>query len=162
MENDRIQNGEPSYLRLKRLMETRMSSIVSAERHNGGSIRLYCTGGWWVAFERSAYGVCRLFPQSRVNVAVNPDTRVPVVMTGISDEQLQSYGRQHDFLCDTPDYKEFPVSEIPPAEYSDWRRSEVEKFAPALALLGDKAGDRTGGMAGDRTKRGSGRGTRHS
>ncbi len=141
--------GEPSYMRLKRLMETRMTRILGEERLDSGRIRLYGTGDWWVAFERSAYAVCRLFPQSRVSIAVNPATRVPVVMTGVPDAEVRTYARGHGLSCEAADRvsceaadsADFPFVDIPAAEirsedYSRWRRGEVEKFAPALASIG--------------------------
>ena len=45
----------PSGVRLVRLLNEHFSEIMSRERTNIASIHLYCTGPYWVAFERSAY-----------------------------------------------------------------------------------------------------------
>ena len=44
------------------LLRERLTEIMDRERANRNSIHLYCTGPYWVAFERSAYQLHRAFP----------------------------------------------------------------------------------------------------
>ena len=46
------------------LLRERLTEIMDRERANRNSIHLYCTGPYWVAFERSAYQLHRAFPDS--------------------------------------------------------------------------------------------------
>ena len=46
------------------LLRERLTEIMDRERANRNSIHLYCTGPYWVAFERSAYQLYRAFPDS--------------------------------------------------------------------------------------------------
>ena len=45
----------PSGVRLVRLLNEHLNDIMNRERANQNSIHLYCTGPYWVAFDRSAY-----------------------------------------------------------------------------------------------------------
>ena len=56
----------PSGVRLVRLLNEHLNDIMNRERANQNSIHLYCTGPYWVAFERSAYQLRRTFPDSEV------------------------------------------------------------------------------------------------
>ena len=44
----------PSGIRLMNLLREHLTEIMDRERVNRNSIHLYCTGPYWVAFERSA------------------------------------------------------------------------------------------------------------
>ena len=48
------------------LLRERLTEIMDRERANRNSIHLYCTGPYWVAFERSAYQLHRAFPDSEI------------------------------------------------------------------------------------------------
>ena len=54
----------PSGIRLVALLNEHLNEIMERERMNHTSIHLYCTGPYWVAFERSAYQLHRAFPDS--------------------------------------------------------------------------------------------------
>ena len=45
----------PSGIRLMLLLKGHLREIMNRECANQTSIHLYCTGSYWVAFERSAY-----------------------------------------------------------------------------------------------------------
>ena len=55
----------PSGVRLVRLLNEHLNDIMNRERANQNSIHLYCTGPYWVAFERSAYQLRHVFPGQR-------------------------------------------------------------------------------------------------
>ena len=54
----------PSGVRLVALLNDHLCEIMERERANHTSMHLYCTGPYWVAFERSAYQLRRAFPDS--------------------------------------------------------------------------------------------------
>ena len=56
----------PSGVRLVRLLNEHLNDIMNRERANQNSIHLYCTGPYWVAFERSAYQLRHVFPDSEI------------------------------------------------------------------------------------------------
>ena len=56
----------PSGVRLVALLNDHLREIMGRERANHTSMHLYCTGPYWVAFERSAYQLRRAFPDSEV------------------------------------------------------------------------------------------------
>ena len=69
----------PSGVRLVALLNDHLREIMGRERANHTSMHLYCTGPYWVAFERSAYQLRRAFPDSettpmrlRVSSRVSP------------------------------------------------------------------------------------------
>lgn len=134
MENNRTAQ-EPSGIRLMRLIDTQLVQIIRKERTNETHICLYGTGEYWVAFERSAYLLCQLFPASDVSIATHPENPFPVVMAGISDAELRVYGRQHIFRRDLPDYKELVCSKAPALQYPAWHRREVQKFDEGISAV---------------------------
>ena len=59
----------PSGVRLVALLNDHLCEIMGRERANHTSMHLYCTGPYWVAFERSAYQLRRAFPDSETTLA---------------------------------------------------------------------------------------------
>ena len=47
----------PSGIRLMNLLREHLTEIMDRERTNQNSIHLYCTGPYWVAYERSERSV---------------------------------------------------------------------------------------------------------
>ena len=54
----------PSGVRLIMLLQGHLREILRREREGRSLIHVYCTGDYWVAFERSGYGLLRLFPDA--------------------------------------------------------------------------------------------------
>ena len=54
-----------SGVRLVALLNDHLCEIMERERANHTSMHLYCTGPYWVAFERSAYQLRRAFRTAR-------------------------------------------------------------------------------------------------
>ena len=75
----------PSGIRLVTLLNEHLSEIMDRERTNRTSIHLYCTGPYWVAFERSAYQLCLTFPDSEIT---------PLRLT-VPESSLTDYRRWH-------------------------------------------------------------------
>ena len=101
------------------------AEIINRERDNGTSIHLYGTGAYWVAFERSACQLCRMFSQIRTAVFHFRDYPFPVVMASVADDQLQTYARRHILRSAGPDYKILSVPELPFEQYKRWYRQET-------------------------------------
>ena len=53
-----------SGLRLQSLLQHEITTILQQELDNDAAIHLYSTGTHWVAFEHSAYQLCRQYPDA--------------------------------------------------------------------------------------------------
>lgn len=133
--NSNCQTGEPSGIRLMRLMDTRLPEIIRMERKNERRVCLYGTGDYWTAFEQSAYQLCRLFASNDISMATHPEYPFPVVMVSIPDDELHAFAEHHLFCRDLPDYKEILVARIIPEQYRIWHQKAIRKFSPALAAM---------------------------
>ena len=104
----------PSGIRLVTLLNEHLSEIMDRERTNRTSIHLYCTGPYWVAFERSAYQLCLTFPDSEIT---------PLRLFAYP---LRSYARKHILRQDETDYVVLTVPESSLTDYRRWHAGEVE------------------------------------
>ena len=93
----------PSGIRLMNLLRDHLTEIMDRERANLNSIHLYCTGSYWVSFERSAYQLRRVFPDSETTPLRLFAYPFPIV-----------------------DYKLLTVPGLPMADYHVWHAGEVE------------------------------------
>ena len=116
----------PSGVRLVRLLNEHLSDIMNRERTNTASIHLYCTGPYWVAFERSAYQLHRTFPDSETMPLRLFTYPFPIVMVSVTDRSLRSYARKHILRRDESDYKLLTVPGFSLADYREWHAGEVE------------------------------------
>ena len=121
----------PSGIRLMSLLREHLDEIMGRERTNLTSIHLYCTGLYWVAFERSAYQLYRAFPDSEIMPMRLYAYPFPIVMVSVTDRLLRSYARKHILKRDESDYKLLTVPELPMADYRTWHAGEVERL-PSL------------------------------
>ena len=108
----------PSGVRLVRLLNEHLNDIMNRERANQNSIHLYCTGPYWVAFERSAYQLRHVFPDSEIT---------PM-------RSLRSYARRHILRRDDIDYKLLTASQLSHEDYQAWHAGEV-KGLPSLSEI---------------------------
>ena len=116
----------PSGVRLVRLLNEHLGEIMGRERTNQNSIHLYCTGPYWVAFERSAYQLRLAFPDSETTPMRLLGYPFPVVMVSVTDRLLRSYARKHILRKDESDYKLLTVPGLPLADYHAWHTNEVK------------------------------------
>ena len=124
----------PSGLRLMNLLREHLTEIMDRERVNRNSIHLYCTGPYWVAFERSAYQLHRAFPDSETTPLRLFAYPFPIVMVSVTDRSLSSYARKHILRRDDKDYKQLTVPVLSLADYHEWHAGEVE----GVPLLSEK------------------------
>lgn len=80
--------AEPSGVRLMAFLAAHRTEVLAREQNNERFIHLYGTGGYWAAFERSAYQLCRLFPRNETAVFHFAAYPFPVVMASIADGEL--------------------------------------------------------------------------
>lgn len=130
--NDYNSKTESCWMLLKQLFETRLFDIIHTEHTTGRCIRLYGAGDYWHAFEESAYQLSRLFGIQNIAVLRHEDYPFPVVMASISDDELQAYGKNHNFRRKAPGYRELAGMEISIKQYKEWRRKEVLEFSAPL------------------------------
>ncbi len=116
----------PSGVRLVRLLNEHLNDIMNRERANQNSIHLYCTGPYWVAFERSAYQLRHVFPDSEITPMRLLGYPFPVVMVSVTDRSLRSYARKHILRRDDKDYKQLTVSGLSLVDYREWHAGEVK------------------------------------
>ena len=134
MREERETCGVPSGIRLMNLLRERLTEIMNRERVNRNSIHLYCTGPYWVAFERSAYQLHRAFPDSETTPLRLFAYPFPIVMVSVTDRSLRSYARKHILRRDDKDYKQLTVPVLSLADYHEWHAGEVE----GVPLLSEK------------------------
>jgi len=116
----------PSGIRLMNLLRERLTEIMDRERANQNSIHLYCTGPYWVAFERSAYQLHRTFPDSETTPMRLFAYPFPIVMASVTDRSLRSYVRKHILRRDESDYKLLTAPGFSLSDYREWHAGEVE------------------------------------
>jgi len=134
MREERETCGVPSGIRLMNLLRERLTEIMDRERANRNSIHLYCTGPYWVAFERSAYQLHRAFSDSETTPLRLFAYPFPIVMVSVTDRSLSSYARKHILRRDDKDYKQLTVPVLSLADYHEWHAGEVE----GVPLLSEK------------------------
>ena len=122
----RKESETPSGIRLMLLLKGHLREIMNRECANQTSIHLYCTGPYWVAFERSAYQLCLTFPDSEITPLRLFAYPFPIVMVSVTDRSLRSYTRKHILRRDGSDYKLLTVPGLPLADYREWHAGEVE------------------------------------
>ena len=124
----------PSGIRLMNLLRDHLTEIMDRERANRNSIHLYCTGPYWVAFERSAYQLHRAFPDSETTPLRLFAYPFPIVMVSVTDRSLRSYARKHILRRDDIDYKLLTASQLSHEDYQAWHAGEV-KGLPSLSEI---------------------------
>ena len=122
----RKESETPSGIRLMLLLKGHLREIMNRECANQASIHLYCTGPYWVAFERSAYQLCLTFPDSEITPLRLFAYPFPIVMVSVTDRSLRSYARKHILRRDETDYVVLTVPESSLTDYRRWHAGEVE------------------------------------
>ncbi len=117
-------NIEPLWMRLQNLMETQHVKILNREKNNECHAYLYDAGEYYIAFEHSAWQLCRLFPQSEISILYLKAYPFPIVMASVSYQYVQPYFRQH-IVRTFKDYTILLTSTIPSDQYCQWHRDVV-------------------------------------
>ena len=88
-----------SGVRLISLLGNHLKEILKREADNRAFIHLYCTGPYWVAFEKSAYLLRQISSRTLVTPLSLTTYPFPIVMVSWTDGELRSYTRNHLFRC---------------------------------------------------------------
>ncbi len=115
---------DPVSMRVLKMIETQHIKILEREKDNECRIYLYDVGNFWIAFEQSAWQLCRLFPQSCASVIHSKICPFPIVISSVSDACIQSYSRKH-IVRTFRDHTILLTSAIPSDQYSQWHRDVV-------------------------------------
>lgn len=125
--------SQPSGLQLMELIEHNIQEILGKEESNVSEIRLYKTGSYWVAFEKSAYLLTSVSPDiSLVPMAI---TRLsaPLVMANIEARRLCTFVKGLDCLQDGCFEKVYRTWNVVDARsYRDWHAAQVSLIARDL------------------------------
>lgn len=76
---------------LGKLMENRLSDILFNESANRDCIHLYHVGDCWVAFERSAFNLCRIYSKAVVNAMKVFIAPFPIVLASVEDREISLF-----------------------------------------------------------------------
>ena len=111
---------EKSGLRLIALLEKRIDEIMRREAREHSSIHLYYTGPYWIAFERSAYRLLKLFPHAETTPMCCLRYPFPFVMVSVTDEELRVYTRLHLYQREGDDYIRLAAPSLSLDGYRRW------------------------------------------
>ncbi len=125
---------EPSGVRLLRLINTRILEIANREIDNTDRLRLYGTGGYWTAFDRSAFQLSRLFPDLDSFVVNPPGAPFTVVGLTVTEKDLKRYMKKARVLRQGPDYLEFAATPFFPKEYNTWHTQLVNDYSEFIQV----------------------------
>ena len=118
---------ETSWQRLKTLLENHHKDILKREASGRGDfIYLYDTGDYWVAFERSAFMLRRIFPESDIVVFHLKTWLFPVVMVSVADRDFRKYSRIHTARPMGPDRRVLPGGTVSLEQYTRWHKAVEE------------------------------------
>lgn len=125
----------PSVIELFNLMKGHMSDILFRESGNRSCIYLYRTDDYWVAFERSAFNLCRSFAGTIVTPMKVANVPFPIVMASVVSKDVLSATRNLNCLRRTEklrvyDAKAFSGSNV---SFSRWHNQKVRSIAVLLA-----------------------------
>ncbi len=115
----------PSGIRLKNLIQSQHTEILSREKNNDKFINLYSIGAYWVAFEQSAYRLNDLFPQCELSLFIVPDRPDYVVMASVSGDKVNAYFRKHVISRDGLNYKVLKAAPLVAEYYQKWHVDAV-------------------------------------
>ena len=93
-------SDSPSGLQLMDLIKGHIDEILLKERSNTSDLYLYCTGAYWVAFEKSAYWltrICRDISVMPLKIAWLP---APFVMASVEEIRLPVIVKKLECLTD--------------------------------------------------------------
>ena len=119
---------EPSGVRLMVFLAAHQTEVLAREQSNERFSHLYGTGGYWAAFERSAYQLCRLFPRNETAIFHFAAYPFPVVMASIADGELQAYAQKNILRSINQDYKILTVKPILSQLYKQWYNKKIREF----------------------------------
>ena len=114
-----------SGLRLQSLLQHEITTILHQELDNDAAIYLYSTGSHWVSFERSAYQLCRQYPDADLTPFFFDTYPFPVLMASIQAKDLKETSLEGRLMLKAP--------KLNLRQYRAWHRREVKQFEDILS-----------------------------
>ena len=114
-----------SGLRLQSLLQHEITTILQQEFDNESAIYLYSTGTHWVAFEHSAYQLCRQYPDADLTPFFFDTYPFPVLMASIQAKDLKDTSLNGRLTLKAP--------KLNLRQYRAWHRREVKQFEDILS-----------------------------
>lgn len=111
-------------MQLQNLIETQHVKILNREKDNERYAYLYDASENYIAFEQSAWQLCRLFPQADVAILYLKMYSFPIVMASVSYQDIQPYFRRY-IVRTFKDHTILLTSSIPSDQYCQWHRDVV-------------------------------------
>lgn len=112
--------------RINSLFQAELKNILKQEQNNENRVNLYSVGEYWAAFEKSAYLLEQMIPDSnRPLVLYLKDYPFPVVMHNVHYEKLNSIRRNHIVAKTDMDYLQFVTHPIDGNLYKSWYKVHV-------------------------------------
>ena len=117
--------SETPWKKLNTLLATRQNDIFNREKDNGRHIYLYDNGTHWIAFEKSAWQLCKLFHKHDISILRIKTYPFPIVMASVPANDIQAYFHRHIVRALDKDHKILRASLLPAEEYNQWHRNIV-------------------------------------
>ena len=115
----------PSGIRLKNLIQSQHTEILSREKNNDKFLHLYDIGAYWVAFERSACRLSGLFSESELTLFRVPDCVEYVVMASVPADEAEVCLGEYILLHDGIYRKVRSEHSLPTGDYRHWHEMAV-------------------------------------
>lgn len=115
----------PSGIRLKNLIQSQHTEILSREKNNDKFLHLYDIGAYWVAFERSACRLNGLFSKSELTLFRVPDCVEYVVMASVPADEAEGCLGEYILLHDGIYRKVRSEHSLPTGDYRHWHEMAV-------------------------------------
>ena len=104
-------------------------TILNEEMSGWNRIHLYAIGDHWVAFERSAYALSRIFRDSLPITVLNlKNYPFPVIMCSVHYEEIEFGRHALSFAKKTLDYRLIKIDTINRDEYRAWHDDIVMDY----------------------------------
>lgn len=106
---------------INRLFATKLKKILRLELHNEDRINLYCVGEYWAAFDKSAYMLERLVPDSDPPMVLNvKGYPFPLVMYNVYYRTIDEMCYRHTMARRNLEYIQFLTTPIDDTSYNLW------------------------------------------
>ncbi|MGN1232884.1 MAG: hypothetical protein ACI4UJ_05490 [Candidatus Cryptobacteroides sp.] len=99
----------------------RIKPVLIQELHNKDSIHLYSIGEYWRAFDKSAYALSLILPDSESTLLTVRDYPLPVLMVSAHYEAVNKLLFTKVVAKRNPDYIHFITKPIDRESYRRWR-----------------------------------------
>ena len=114
---------------LNELITNHIMTILNEEMSGWNRIHLYAIGDHWVAFERSAYALSRIFRDSLPITVLNlKNYPFPVIMCSVHYEEIEFGRHALSFAKKTLDYRLIKIDTIDRDEYRSWHDDIVMDY----------------------------------